>query len=103
MPTPIIGFVVDVLRHFGELAATAKRSVRTDIPLGRVPDLARLAAGMEPGLTLTQTFGREYIARRRAKDNFPVPAEARIRATVRELILYGRRPQAPRRELRAAC
>ena len=36
---------------------------------------------MSPTLTLTQTFGREYIARRRAKDNFPVPAEARIRAT----------------------
>ena len=96
--------VVDVLRHFGELASTAKRSVRTDIPLARVPDLVRLAAGMEPSLTLTQTFGRDYIARRRAKDNFPVPAEARVRATVRELILYGR-PSAGTEAatVRAAC
>ena len=47
---------------------------------------------------------REYIARRRIKDNFPVPAEARIRATVRELILYGR-PSAGTEAatVRAAC
>jgi hypothetical protein len=64
--------------------------VRTDIPLGRVPDLARLAAAMEPELTLTQTFGREYIARRKPADNLPVPAVERMRATVRELILHGR-------------
>jgi LCP family protein required for cell wall assembly len=82
--------VVDILRHFGLFASTAERSVRTDIPLRRVPDLARLAAGMEPDLTLTQTFGPQFIARRRPADNVPVPAVERIRATVRELILHGR-------------
>jgi LCP family protein required for cell wall assembly len=79
--------VVDVLRNFSALAATVKRSVRTDIPLGRVPDLARLAAGIDGKRTLTETFGPAYFERRRARDGYPVPNVRRIRATVRRAIV----------------
>jgi LCP family protein required for cell wall assembly len=79
--------VVQVLRHFGSLAATVKRSVRTDIPLRRVPDLARLAAGIDGERTLTETFGPAYFARRRVRDGYPVPNLRKIRATVRRAIV----------------
>jgi LCP family protein required for cell wall assembly len=79
--------VLRVLRHFGSLASTVERSVRTDIPLNRVPDLVKLVGAAEPRLTLTQTFGLEYIARRRASDRFPVPHVRKIRRTVRDAIL----------------
>ena len=36
------------------------------------------------------TFGREYIARRRKTDNYPVPNVASIRATVRTTLLHPR-------------
>src|SRR5262245_4738701 len=62
---------VSVLRHFDALAETVERSVRTDIPLNRVPDLLRLAKSVKPRLTSTQTFGREYIARRRPTHRYP--------------------------------
>jgi anionic cell wall polymer biosynthesis LytR-Cps2A-Psr (LCP) family protein len=78
---------VSVLRHFDALAETVERSVRTDIPLNRVPDLLRLAKSVKPSLTSTQTFGVEYFARRRASDRYPIPSVARIRATVRAAIL----------------
>jgi LCP family protein required for cell wall assembly len=78
---------LEVLRRFGALAATVKRSVRTDIPLGRVPDLARLAAGIDERRTLTETFGPAYFARRRARDGYPVPNVRKIRATVRRTIV----------------
>jgi LCP family protein required for cell wall assembly len=80
--------VVDVLRNFGSLASTVKASVRTDIPLARLPDLMRLARGLDPAKTLTTGFGLDYIARRRASDRFPIANIPRIRATVREAILH---------------
>jgi LCP family protein required for cell wall assembly len=80
--------VVSVLRHFGSLSDTVEASVRTDIPLKRVPDLMRLARNVDPSRTLTQTFGLEYILRRRAADRFPLPNIPRIRATVRDAILF---------------
>jgi len=86
--------VVRVLRNFGSLADTVEASVRTDIPLSRLPDLLRLARGIDPELTLTETFGLDYIARRRASDRFPIPNITRIRATVREAILTPLRPGA---------
>jgi LCP family protein required for cell wall assembly len=79
--------VVSVLRHFGVLAATVEASVRTDIPLRRVPDLIELAGAADPRETVTETFGPDYIARRRKVDRFPVPNVARIRVAVREAIL----------------
>jgi LCP family protein required for cell wall assembly len=82
--------VVTVLRNFGTLATTVERSVQTDIPLGRLPDLVRLAAAIDPGQTLTETFGVPYIERRRASDGYPVPDVEEIRATVRETILFPR-------------
>jgi LCP family protein required for cell wall assembly len=85
---------VSVLRHFGSLADTVKASVRTDVPLARVPDLLRLARSIDPGATLTQTFGVEYILRRRAADRFPLPNIPRIRATVRDAILDPERSRA---------
>ena len=79
-------------------------SVRTDIPLKRVPDLMRLARDVDQSRTLTQTFGLDYILRRRAADRFPLPNIPRIRATVRDAILF---PDRSAREgvvsVRQAC
>jgi hypothetical protein len=52
-----------------------------------LPDLMRLARGLKPQLTLTETFGPAYFARRRKSDRFPVPHVGKIRATVRDAIL----------------
>jgi LCP family protein required for cell wall assembly len=79
--------VASVLLHFGSLASIAKQSVRTDIPLDRVPDLVRLAAAVDPELTVTETFGLDYVRGRRAADGYPLPAVNRMRAAVRRLIL----------------
>jgi hypothetical protein len=83
---------VSVLRHFGSLADTVQASVRTDVPLARVPDLLRLARGIRPDRTLTLTFGPPYILRRRA-DRFPLPNVPRIRASVRDAILFPARSE----------
>jgi LCP family protein required for cell wall assembly len=88
--------VVSVLRNFGSLADTVEASVRTDIPLARLPDLLRLARGIDPKQTLTETFDVDYIARRRASDRFPIPNARRIRTTVREAILSPGRSGATR-------
>lgn len=94
--------VVRVLRHFGSLTETLRASVRTDIPLGRLPDLIRLAGAMDPRATRTTTFGVEYIARRRKSDRYPVADGPRMRATVRELILRPRTKGAST-SAQAAC
>src|SRR5580765_4044555 len=62
---------LSVLRNFESLAQTVQHNVRTDIPLDRLPGLVRLATRVDPRSTLTVTFGREYILRRRKTDNFP--------------------------------
>jgi LCP family protein required for cell wall assembly len=79
--------VSNVLRHFDNIASTVQHSVRTDIPLARVPDLIRLAGALDSKRTLTVTFGPPYIARRRKSDRYPLPNIGRIRATARESIL----------------
>jgi len=78
--------VLSVLRHFESLARTVKASVRTDVPLSRLPDLLRLVSGIESRKTVTETFGLHYFARRRA-DRFPLPNLGKIRRAVRRLIL----------------
>ena len=62
-----------VLRNFESLAQTVEHNVRTDVPLDRLPRLVKLATSVDPRSTLTVTFGREYIARRRKTDNYPRP------------------------------
>jgi len=79
-----------VLRNFESLAQTVEHNVRTDVPLNRLPRLVKLATSVDPRSTLTVTFGREYIARRRKTDNYPVPDVASIRATVRTTLLHPR-------------
>ncbi|HET9673210.1 MAG TPA: LCP family protein [Gaiellaceae bacterium] len=79
--------VASVLRHFGSLADAVQSSVRTDIPLDRAPDLARLAAGVDRKQTLTETFGPPYFAGRRW-DRFPYPNVGKIQAAVRDAILH---------------
>ena len=79
--------VVSVLRNFGSLASILESSVRTDITRDRLPDLVRLVSRLDPKRTLTVTFGRSYIARRRASDNAPLPDVPAIRRTARESIL----------------
>jgi hypothetical protein len=79
---------LDVLRNFESLAHTVEQNVRTDIPLNRFPRLVRLATAVDRRSTLTVTFGREYIASRRKRDNFPRPNVPRIRATVRDALLH---------------
>jgi hypothetical protein len=80
-----------VLRSFGALARTVESNVRTDVPLNRLPALIRLVAGLDSRETLTETFGVDYIARRRKTDDLPVPNVALMRATVREAILHPER------------
>jgi LCP family protein required for cell wall assembly len=93
--------VFTVVRNFGPLTRTIKGSVRTDIPLDRVPDVVRLVAAVEPRQTLTETFGLEYFARRRKSDRYPIANVAKIRATVRNAIL---RPElAQRRKVETAA
>ena len=58
-----------------------------DIPLRSLPDLVRLAAAVDPSLTVTESFGASYIKARRSSDGYPVPAIGRIRATARDAIL----------------
>ena len=92
--------VFTVLRNFGRLTATVEDSVRTDIPLDRVPDVVRLVAAVEPRETLTETFGLEYFARRRKSDRYPIANLGKIRTTVRDAILL---PQlAERRSIESA-
>jgi polyisoprenyl-teichoic acid--peptidoglycan teichoic acid transferase len=96
---------LSVLRNFESLARTVERNVRTDIPLDRLPGLVKLATRVDPRSTLTVTFGREYILRRRKTDNFPTPQVGRIRATVRAAILHPREATADGRVslARASC
>jgi anionic cell wall polymer biosynthesis LytR-Cps2A-Psr (LCP) family protein len=75
-----------VLRHFSSIADAVESSVRTDVPLNRAPDLMRLAAGVDPTQTLTETFGPAYFAGRRW-DRFPYPNVKKIQAAVRDAIL----------------
>jgi LCP family protein required for cell wall assembly len=76
-----------VLRHFGALTAIARDAVRTDVPLRSLPDLVRLAAAVDPSLTVTESFGSSYVKARRPSDGYPLPAIGRIRATARDAIL----------------
>jgi anionic cell wall polymer biosynthesis LytR-Cps2A-Psr (LCP) family protein len=96
--------VVSVLRNFGSLASIVESSVRTDITRDRLPDLVRLVSRLDPKRTLTVTFGRHYIAKRRASDNAPLPNVPAIRRTAREAILQ-LRPDAEREveTVRRAC
>ena len=61
-----------MLRNFSALASMVESSVRTDIPRDQLPDLIRLIGRLDQKRTLTVTFGRRYIARRRAYDCFPI-------------------------------
>jgi LCP family protein required for cell wall assembly len=79
--------VLWVLRNFGTISEIATRSVRTDIPLSRVPDLVRLAGSVDAARVRTTAFGPEYIVRRRKVDGFPVPDVAKIRTATRAAIL----------------
>ena len=85
--------LLTVLRSFGTLASTVESCVRTDIPLNRSLDLARLAANVDAKQTLTETFGVSYIARRRASDRYPLPDVRKIQATVRDVIVRPERAQ----------
>ena len=52
---------VAVLRHFDSLAATVEQSVRTDIPLNRVPDLLRLVLTNEAAATAAPALSSMLI------------------------------------------
>jgi LCP family protein required for cell wall assembly len=96
--------VVNVLRNFGTVASIVESSVRTDIPRDQLPDLIRLVGRLDPKRTLTVTFGRRYIARRRALDRFPIANVSAMRTTAREAILQ-LRPDTGREveTVRRAC
>jgi LCP family protein required for cell wall assembly len=74
-----------VLRNFGSLTHAVRTSVRTDVPLDRAPDLVRLAAGVEPRKTLTESFGPNYFAGVGAEGY--IPNVTKIQSTVRTAIL----------------
>jgi LCP family protein required for cell wall assembly len=86
---------LSVLRNFESLAGT----------VDRLPGLVRLATRVDPSSTLTVTFGREYILRRRKTDNFPIPNVHRVRATARAALLHPSEATADGRVslARAAC
>jgi LCP family protein required for cell wall assembly len=95
--------VRNVLRHFGSLARAVRSSVRTDVPLARAPDLVRLAAGVDPRRTLTETFGPDYFAGVGAEGYLPnVP---KIQSTVRTAILHPELAQTERsiESVRKSC
>jgi hypothetical protein len=68
-----------------------------------VPDLVRLAAEVDPELTVTETFGLDYVRGRRAGDGYPLPAVNRMRAAVRRLILAPPEQVRERRGLETAA
>jgi LCP family protein required for cell wall assembly len=78
--------VQTVLRNYGSLMSAIRSSVRTDVPLARAPDLVRLAAGVDPRRTLTETFGPDYFAGVGAKGY--LPNVTKIQETVRAVILH---------------
>jgi LCP family protein required for cell wall assembly len=78
--------VQTVLRNFGSLMSGIRSSIRTDIPLARAPDLVRLAAGVDPRRTLTETFGPDYFAGVGAEGY--LPNVTKIQSTVRAAILH---------------
>jgi LCP family protein required for cell wall assembly len=90
--------VLGVLRHFESLAGTVQASVRTDVPRSRLPDLLRLVAAADPEQTVTETFGLDYLLRRRASDRYPIPNLRKVRAGVRKLILLPSPALAERQE-----
>jgi LCP family protein required for cell wall assembly len=79
---------LSVLENFESLAHTVEHNVRTDIPLDRLPSLVRLATAVDPRSTVTVTFDRKYILKRRKSDNFPLPDVVHMRATAREALLH---------------
>jgi LCP family protein required for cell wall assembly len=85
--------VRSVLGNFGSLAEAIESSVRTDVPLDRAPDLARLAASVDTRATITETFGPDYFAGRRY-DRWPFPNVAKIQAAVRDAVLHPERARA---------
>jgi polyisoprenyl-teichoic acid--peptidoglycan teichoic acid transferase len=93
------------LRNFDTLADTVQESVRTDVPLSRLPDLLRLVAAVNSAKAATQTFGPEFFAYRRPSDGYPVADAIAIRSKVREVFLDAGRPRAERtvETLREAC
>ena len=85
--------VTSILRNFGSLAEAVESSIRTDVPLNRAPDLARLAASVDTRATITETFGPDYFAGRRW-DRWPYPNVGKIRAAVRDAVLHPERARA---------
>ncbi len=87
---------VRLLRNFPGLARTVETNVSTDVPLRRLPALIRLVGGIDAKRTLTETFGKTYIASRRKLDNYPLPKLGLMRTAVREAILDPERASASR-------
>ena len=83
--------VVSVLQQLRRLGVDRGIERADDIPRDQLPDLIRLIGRLDPKRTLTVTFGRRYIARRRAHDRFPIANVGAMRRTAREAILQLRR------------
>jgi LCP family protein required for cell wall assembly len=49
--------VTKILRAFSRFASAVKAYVTTDVPLSRLPDLVSLVADVDPGRSVTVTFG----------------------------------------------
>jgi LCP family protein required for cell wall assembly len=75
-----------VLFSFDAIARAVRRNVSTDIPLARAPELARLVALVDPGRTVTVSFGPPDYSTA-VVNGSPVPDIARIRSTARDAIL----------------
>jgi hypothetical protein len=80
----------DLLRAFPRLVPVLKRSVTTDIPIGRLPALLGAASGRRARTTTIGFTPPGYVTG--YAGGYPIPDVAKIRATVRKLLFH--RPAA---------
>jgi LCP family protein required for cell wall assembly len=75
-----------LLSSFGDLAATLRHDVTTDIPAKNLPALAELAAGVDASRVTSLGFVPPQFERARDPAGYSIPDVARIRAAVAQVI-----------------
>ena len=76
----------DLLRAFPRLVPVLKRSVTTDIPIGRLPAVLGAASGRQARTTTIGFTPPGYVTG--YAGGYPIPDVAKIRATVRKLLFH---------------
>lgn len=86
-----------LLRAFPKLAAVARQSLTTNLPLDALPDLIRLAPKVDGGHVMSVVFTEDGYSRHEDDDGYPIPDVPRIQRAVRAA-LTGDRSLAPTAE-----